>query len=222
MTHVVVAAWIRAGRPSPNWQGKARTVREAPTSRDGICALTGLRGLVVPILRCVSDGFTSWDRLRHLDREDVGFSIPAAWAFRERVAMQRPHGLVGDAWLQLGSRALHDALMRLGPHELICVPQSRQKHLLPWAAWGSVRVDDETLRWGSEEVELLGAYGWLRYRGFNERAMHEPFPRFQLLARLDRGQQVEVLRVWEMLAPWRAHRAYLDVAALATRWMKET
>jgi hypothetical protein len=217
--HPVIAAWAAAGRPEPNWQGKARSARTAPTTTDGICALTSTRGAVVPITACVSDSFTAWDRLRHLDCPHVGFSRPAAWAFRERIAMQRPHGLVDGAWsIFADGPDLLAALTRFDPHrDLLLVPQSRQKHLLPWVTWGTVRVDDETLAWGEHERHLLGVYARLRDLGFGPIAITEPTPRFQLLRNLDGPTRADVLAMWPTLDRWRAHTAYLDVAAIATR-----
>lgn len=45
------AAWVAAGRPEPDWQGKARTPKPTPTTRPGICALTGQPGNVWPLTK---------------------------------------------------------------------------------------------------------------------------------------------------------------------------
>jgi hypothetical protein len=215
--HPVVIAWTAAGRPEPNWQGKARAARDAPEPHDGICALLGIRAPVVPLNACVSDLFTSWDRLRHLDQADVGLSIPAAWAFRERVAMQRPHGLIAGAWRELDIQGLRDALRALHHDELVSVPASRQKHLLPWVSMGMVRTDDETLPWTTSDADRLDIYEWLRSCGFSSVALTEPAPRVQVLRRLDLDATRRVLSVWPALDPWRAHPAYMHVASTATR-----
>lgn len=60
--------WAAAGRPEPNWTGKARTAKPAPPLRDGVCVLTGAVGQVVDLRHVLSDGYTTWDRLpwRHM------------------------------------------------------------------------------------------------------------------------------------------------------------
>lgn len=217
-----VAAWEAARRPTPNWTGKAKTARATPSTRPGVCALTGRVGDVVDARHVVSDVFMGWDRFRFRDRDPagIGFSIPAAWAFRERVAMQQPHALIDGRWLLVTAPGLYDALERLDERGFVIVPQSRQKHLLPWAEMGTVRVDDETLSWAPAEVARLAVYARLRAVGFGEAALGERSPRWVVLSRCaDPGA---VLAEWPLLDPWRAHPAYLDVAARATRTPEET
>lgn len=216
--------WERAGRPEPNWTGKAKTLRAAPPTRDGICALTGVVGLVVDIRHVLSDLFTEWDRLPHRNHPLAGISIPAAWAFRLRVAMQWPHVCIGDGPLtQVDPEGLRDALVALPTHPqgIVCVPQSMQKHLLPFATPGTVRTDAETLTWTVADVERLRAVETLRGLGFGEAALAEPAPRWPTMSRLDPQARSTVLGLWRDLAPWRTHGAYLDVACRATRKPKE-
>ena len=220
----VIACWEAAGRPEPNWQGRSKTATAAPPVRDGVCALTGQVGPVVEMSAILSDLFTTWDRLPHRLRPDAGLSFAAAWAFKERPLQQLPHGIVDGQFVQLDPPQLFNALAALpaAPRSLLCVPQSRQKHLVPFSELGAVRVDDETLSWSDADALRLGFVRRLRAFGFGEAALTEPAPRWVVMTRLAIGDQAEVLAGWRALDGWRRHPAYLDVACRATRTPKET
>lgn len=219
----VTALWEAAGRPPPNWQGKARSVRTVPEPRWGVCALTGQRGAVWDARHVISDQFTAYDRFRHRDTDPAGlaFGEPAAWAFRHRLAMQRPHVWHRDEMVEANPARLRDALADLvdTPNRVVvCVPQSRQKHLLPYAEPGLVRVDDVSLTWTVDDVKRLGVYGTLRAAGFGETALAGRVPLWPALLKLPADHRAGVLDVWQMLDPWRDHHpGYLHVAAVATR-----
>lgn len=83
-----------AGRPTPDWTGKARTARPAPPTRPGVCALTGERTEVVDLQHGVSATFTTWDRFPYRTAAPAGLSIPACWALRLRIGMQQPHAVL--------------------------------------------------------------------------------------------------------------------------------
>lgn len=221
---VVTAMWVAAGRPEPNWQGKARTTRPTPIPRQGICALLGTMGPVFDARDVVSALFTQWDRFRFRDPAGLAFSPPAAWALRHRVAMQRPHGLIHGEFSLLTPADLHQALRILpdDPYSAVSVPVSGQKHLLPWARWGRVIIDNHCLSWDAGDVAALGTYTVLRQMGYGEAALTEPAPRWAILTRQARVDQRWALLRWSDLARWRSTHGYLDVAARATRTAKET
>lgn len=218
------AAWVAAGRPEPDWQGKARTPKPTPTTRPGICALTGQPGNVWPLTK-VTSTLTTLDRFPHrnIDPQGIALGPAAAWALRLRAQMQIPHALTGPTFGPVDPPELFAALTTLPDQPLnwIGVPQSRQKHLLAWAQPGTVRVDDENLRWTRTDVDLLRLYQWLRDNGFGETALAEPIPRAVLLTKLSAADKRTVIERWAELTPWRDHQAYLDVAARATRQPKE-
>lgn len=210
----------RAGRPDPDWTGKATTPRPAPATRAGVCALTGAHGDVVDLQHGVSGTFTTWDRLPYRREAGAGLSIPACWALRLRVGMQQPHAIVDSVFRLVDPPDLYRALTVLpdDPEGFVSVPQSRQKHLIPYALPGTIRVDDHALAWTEEDTVRLAAYAWLRKDGHGETALTEPVPRAHLIAgSADPG---EAWRQWGLLAPWRATPDYLDVAARATRTPK--
>lgn len=215
----VVKLWCAAGSPVPNWTGKAKTARAAPDPRPGVCCLTGDAGPVYPARFVISETFTALDRLpyRDVDPDGLAFGPAAAWAIRCRPLMQLPHAIVAGRLMQCTPSGLYSALHNMAPSGVVLVPQSRQKHLAPWCEAGTVRVDDESLMWGPDERDRLGTYRTLRALGSGEAALAEPSPRYPTLAKLDRTDRRWCLEWWPHLDPWRAHPAYLDVAARATR-----
>lgn len=214
------AAWFAAGCPEPNWAGRSKNATPRPPTREGVCALTGLNGDVVDARHVLSDMFTAWDRFpfQHVDPDGVAFSFAAAWAFRHRPFQQQPSAFIDGVFReQLKPSELRAALDNLGQYDAVCVPISRQKHVLPFAARGCVRVDDETITWTDRDRTLLATYAWFRSLGFGEAALTEPAPRWTILKRLDTPTAAAVLAAWDELDRWREHPVRLDVAARATR-----
>lgn len=216
-------AWTAAGQPQPNWAGRSRTPKPPPPQRHGICALTGITGQVVPIRHVLSDLFTTWDRLPflHTDPQGPALSLAAAWAFRHRPFQQHPSAhlpqLEPAFQTDLTPNQLHTALTHLNGHGFVCVPISRQKHVLPFATRGHVRVDDEHFPWTDNDRHLLQLVTKLRALGFGETALTEPAPRWPTLRKLDPDTTRFVLNTWRELDPWRTHPARLAVACRATR-----
>src|SRR5690606_16602595 len=133
---------------------------------------------------------TTVDRFRHRDLDPDGLALgeAAAWAVRHRTAMQQPHATdTAGQLVEVDPETLRVALGRLAvdPTTWVLVPQSRQKHLLPWAEPGSVRIDDRSLPWGRRDMDRLGTLAALRQLGFGEAALAEPAPRWPILTRLD-------------------------------------
>lgn len=220
--HPLVALWEMTGHPGPNWQGKAVKAVAAPSPRRGICALTGEHGPVWP-LNSVTTTLTTLDRLPHRNVDPAGCALgeAAAWALRLRVAMQQPHVAATDGPLRQATPAdLYAALEGMHPGAWVLVPQSRQKHLLPWATPGMIRVDDGDLIWGDRDRAALAAYARLRAAGFGERALAEAAPSWVVMRGV--ADRAAILADWPLLDRWRAHPAYLDVAARATRTTRET
>lgn len=216
--------WRVAGCPEPNWQGKSRKPVAPPAARRGACALTGQAGWVWPVAK-VSTTLTTLDRFPHRDTDPAGLALgpAAAWAIRHRDAMLWPHAVTGDGFVRVGPDGLYAALVALAadPSALVSVPVSRQKHVVPWAQWGCVGVDDGWLPWRPADVGRLAIYGRLRAMGFGESAQAEEVPRYPVLRKLGPAERGWVLAHWGDLAPWRDAPPYLDVAARATRQPKE-
>ena len=220
MTHPTITTWQAARSPDPDWTGKARTPRPAPPTYAGTCVLTGTHGPVVDTRHILSGMFTQWDRLPYRHAPDAGMSIPAAWAFRLRAAMQRPHATIDGTFREVDPPALFTALHDLDHESIITVPQSRQKHLLPYAETGTVRVDDRSIAWTTYDKHRLGHLAALRALGFGETALTEPAPRWAVLAKHPTDLRLSIIDQWGLLDPWRDDPTYLHVACMATRTPK--
>lgn len=221
----VAALWEGAGSPAPNWQGKARSVRDTPPTRRGVCALTGDPGAVVDARHVLSGLFTRQDQFRHRDADPAGlaFGPAACWALRHRAGMQQPHSLVDGRLSPVTPEGLFRALLDLPDHPTwwVGVPQSKQMHITPWARLGTVRVDNEDITWTSNETTLLRRYAAIRALGFGETAITETVPRWPILVKLNSADRARVTNGWAQLDPWREHQSLLDIAARATRTVKE-
>src|SRR5690606_29140196 len=180
--------WRAAGRPDPNWQGKARTPKTPPAPRPGVCALTGIPGDVWPLTK-ITTTLTTLDRFPHRDQDPAGIALgpAAAWAVRHRDAMLRPHGIDPTGRHRpLEGPDLYDALVRAAtdPTVMASVPVGQfPAQILPWAQWGHIGTDTGWWPWGAADIDRLGTYQALRRLGFGETAITEPEPRFALLQR---------------------------------------
>ncbi len=224
--HPVTAAWHAAGRPAPDFTPRKRggtpSTKRPPEPFDGTCALTGERGPIWPATPwVVSDNFGDWDRCPFRHRPPLGFCSAAALAFRTPSLQYRPHVLDGG-FREVDAAELRGALSRpLPPDQVVTIPVSQHKHLLHFAPWGQVTTDGRSLAWGEAECHRLDVLAELRSLGFGEAVLALPAPPWPLLRRLDADEMRRPLSTWGDLDPWRADRAYLTVALLATRKPKE-
>jgi hypothetical protein len=53
--------------------------------------------------------------------------------------------------------------------QIVCIPLSGHKHVVPFAQWGRVNTDNQPLRWTGDDADLLRVMHWLRRLGFGER-----------------------------------------------------
>lgn len=183
---------------------------------EGSCARCGTSGAHARVKAVVSDKFTGWDA--YTDAEDPLWCVACTWGHTDSALRTRPWVVGGGRAVALDSEALAEELTRPVPENVaVIVPVARQKHLLGFAEWGRVTTDDRVLQWKSEEVHCFDRLVSLRSSGFPEKALFEPVPRFERLARLGPGHMVSVVKAWERLSGWRRDPAYLHVALVAAR-----
>lgn len=207
MLTVAAALWDGAGRPEIPGQGRGAHTPPAPT-RTVTCILCGATAIGCAIRDVTSGNFLDWDRCPHTGD---GFCRPCAWTLRHKPLRLTPHVVTATA-THHDLTVLHDPL---GHGVAVIVPVSRQKHVAPWARWGTVTTDNDQVTWTIEHAELLAVYAELRSLGFGETALTETEPRWQILSKLDRRH--DVIDLWHRLDPWRRRPACMDIAARATR-----
>jgi len=119
----------------------------------------------------------------------------------------------------LDTPALCDLLLRVPLREALVVPLSGRKHLLPYAQWGTVRIDDINLTWSSGDITRLQIVASLRSRGLAATALSEPAPSWGWIRTQPDELRAAALREWDALAPWRG-TPHLQLAIKATTHLK--
>jgi hypothetical protein len=160
-------------------------------NRIGVCCRCGVSSPgIVAVRAVVSAKFNGWDQLHHGD----GLCPACAWSFRPE------------------ARAL---TLAISTHNAI----SGRKHTLPYAQWGTVRVDDVNLFWREADVERLRIAASLRARGLPGPALHEHAPPSSWLRNQPLETWLATQREWDALEPWR-NTAYLPLVVKATAYLK--
>jgi hypothetical protein len=171
----------------------------------------------------VSDNYADWERLAgHRGPGPLVWCPPCAWGHRHAPLRTRPHLIGPDTCRTLDPAGLFVALAApLAAHQVVIVPQSRHKHLAPFARWGTVATDDLALAWTDQDSWCLAVTGWLRGLGFGEAALRRPTPPVDP-ACWPPAQLGRVLSRWEELGPWRQRTPWLEVGLRATRHLSPT
>lgn len=203
MLDPVHVAWRHLGCP-----------RVAGEAAEGVCARCGTTAKVRPVRTVVSAQFTGFDQLSSLGD---GFCQPCCWAFdakNRRLIL----AITPSATQLLDAPGLYDRLLAPVRSALV-VPLGGRKHVLPYAQWGSLRVDDINLQWTTEDSRRLGILAGLRGRGVPVTSLVDVTPPWKWLKTQPQELLISTQREWEALKPWRGS-AYLSVAVKATQHLK--
>lgn len=200
--------WHASGEPVPT---------KAPRDRAGTCSRCGaFDDHASRVKAVVSDKFTGWDAYtRH---PDPLWCTACAWGHSEGSLRTQSWRIGGGRTIRATRTTLATELAQpVPPLVSLVIPVSRHKHLLPAARWGVITTDERHLIWEHDEAHLFKTVVWLRGLGFNEAALREPTPRFEVLTRSNGALMGLVLQRWADLTPWRQDPAYMDVAFLGSR-----
>lgn len=218
------------------WEAFGSPVTDGLADSPGDCARCGTttdrRARVKTV---VSDKFTGWDDYTG-DRNAPGTATDSdgwdprwcgacTWAHTDQDLRVRPWIVTVErcATTPATPADLRRTLMLPLPNQTaVLLPFSRQKHLLPHAAWGHIRTDDRTLPWGPREAARFSHLLRLRSLGFSETALAEEAPRFEVLRRHPAVVMRQIFALWTGLTVWREDPVYLRAACLASRTVKET
>jgi hypothetical protein len=205
---VLHTAWQAAGQPHPG----------VSLDTAGTCVRCLHPAVGARLGTVVSAKYGDWDRLP--GRAAPGVVIwcpPCAWGHRHLPLRTHPHLIEPGGCRQLTTGELRAALAGALPtRAAILVPQSRHKHLAPFATWGTVTTDDAALRWTSHDAALLDVAAELRAAGVPASALAHADPPVDVLARLDPAARAAALLRWPELDPWRRRPPWLQVAIRAT------
>jgi hypothetical protein len=169
----VTAMWETAGCPPPDFvprkRGETPKAAKLPERFDGVCAVTGASGPVWAAAGVVSDNFGDWDRCPYRHCLPTGFSDPVAWAFRNPAFVWQAHVLDPTGLRQVGPPDLYATLSGpIGADRAVILPISGKKHVAPFAVWGAVNTDNDTVTWRGSDVVRLATVARLRALGFGE------------------------------------------------------
>ena len=186
----------------------------AAPAAETVCCRCGQRRPVTPLSRVVSAKFTGFDRLTIGD----GLCVPCAWSFSSPVR-RLTLAITETAAVVLDSAALYDCLLHPAQRAAVVVPISGRKHVLPYAQWGTIRVDDINLQWRPTDVHRLQITADLRRRGAPAPALAEHSPPHRWLRTQPTDTWEATHRQWRELEPWRP-TPHVDLAIKATHHLK--
>ena len=188
----------------------------AAVSSVGLCCRCGQTVPVQLIGSVVSAKFTGFDLLGAGD----GLCQGCAWAF-STPARRLVLSITATAATLLDTPSLFDSLLRPSGSSAIVVPLSGRKHVLPYAQWGTVRVDDINLTWQPSDVHRLRIVADLRLLGAPATSLPAAAPPARWLTSRHPSAWEAIDRQWRQLDPWRP-TPHLDLAIKATHHLKGT
>ena len=187
-----------------------------PTA-EGRCCRCGQMGLVAPTRSVISAKFTGFDQMGAGD----GLCLSCAWSF-SAPARRLILAISTSTAILLDTPGLFARLLRPATgSDCLVVPISGRKHVLPYARWGTVRVDDINLTWRASDVHRLHVLAELRARGAPSTSLSDPAPPSAWLTKQPRETWEATYRQWRELEPWRPS-PQLDLAIKSTNHLKGT
>lgn len=133
----------------------------------GECSHCGIVDNVVPVKRVVSARFTNWDQYSNHDKP--AWCNPCVWSFTEKnnrdEAMLLNNNILYSGYqLQSMKNLLKSPI---DEKSFVSVALRKNRHVLPYAKWGRVSIEDIDFQWRNREIELLEAVEELCGLGFS-------------------------------------------------------
>lgn len=167
----------------------------------GICCLCGDTAELRQARAVVSARFTDYD----LWGRGGGLCPTCTWAYRHGSRQQPTLITITTAAMTTTSEIA--SLLQTGAltQAAVALPISGRKHVLPYAAWRTVRIDGLNLVWTDADAAVLRVFAELRSQ-FSCRELAEPAPPWSTLNRYQRSDWDHVLTSWRFLDGWRHPR----------------
>lgn len=186
-------AWQKSGSPDVLTKYQKYIV-------DGQCSLCGAKGSSIPVKRVVSFKFTNWD---DYSSETLPLWCEACtWGFFEKdnraeACFITPHKVYRGYQVQSMKKMF---LKALSENECISVALRKNKHVLPYASWGTVRIEDMNFTWGNREVSWLENMIRLLGLGFALGDIKkDSSPTFGTVLKLSADETTEAYKLWESI-----------------------
>lgn len=170
----------------------------------GQCSHCGQNGNTVLAKRIVSKLFTNWDAYSNIDKPLL--CNPCIWAFSEKDNRSEAIAFI-DNTLYTGYQlqSMKDLLKQpLSGDSFVSVALRKNKHVLPYAQWGYVRIEDLNFKWSDRETNWLNIVERLNNLGFTLGDIkNDDSPSFSTIIKLDREESQEAYALWQELIPLR-------------------
>lgn len=170
----------------------------------GKCSLCGTTGQVVAVKRLVSNRFTNWEDYSN-DDKPVWCNI-CAWAFTEKnnrseALLISPEKVYSGYQVQSLREMFYKPLNR---HTALAVALKKNKHVLPYAQWGTVRIEDMNILWTAKEAGWAQSIGILVSLGFALGDIKkDESPSFATVLKLSSQEASKAYEIWKQIAPVR-------------------
>lgn len=166
----------------------------------GQCSHCGNEEQVVAIKRVASTRFPNWDSYSNIDKPV--WCNKCMWAFseannRSEALYITPEKLVSSYQPQSMVEFLNDPF-----DEFTCFSVSlrKSKHVLPYAKWGSVNIEDCSFLWTNREIKWLQEFIELKAMGFTVGDIKKyDSPVFSVITMLKSEEAKRAYEIWESI-----------------------
>lgn len=191
-------AWQYLGMPEPIKDYASKYIVE------GQCSHCGQIGNTVLAKRIVSKVFTNWDVYSNTDKPLL--CNPCIWSFSEKDNRSEAIVFISDTlYTGYQLQSMKDLLKSpLSEDSFVSAAIRKNKHVLPYAQWGHVRIEDLNFKWSDRETHWLEIVERLNNLGFTLGDIkNDDSPSFSAIVQLNKEEAQEAYALWEELVPLR-------------------
>lgn len=186
-------AWINSGSPDV-FQKYAKYVTI------GECSLCNNQGDVLQVKRIVSSRFANWEDYSNITKPV--WCMSCAWSFNEgnnrsEAKLITPTAVYSCYQVQSLKPLLAEPL---NANRSLSVALKKNKHVLAYATWNRIKVEDVSLPWSLKEIALEGHISKLLQMGFLLQSIRtEDSPPSIQIMKLSRDEAKTAYLLWDMI-----------------------
>lgn len=191
-------AWQYSGMPEPINDYASKYIIT------GQCSHCGQNGKAVMAKRIVSKLFTNWDAYSNIDKPLL--CNPCIWAFSEKDNRSEAILFIEDTlYTGYQIQSMKDLMKQpLSGDSFMSAGLRKNKHVLPYAKWGHVRIEDLNFKWSVRETHWLSIVERLNSLGFALGDIkNDDSPSFSTIVKLNKDEAKEAYALWKELIPLR-------------------
>lgn len=197
MASPAFSAWKLSGMPEPieeyskykEWQRCSHCGQDAETVR---------------IKRIASNRFTNWDSYSNDDKPV--WCNSCIWSFTEQSNRTEAIYVSGNILYQCYQvQSFKPLLMQpMDEQSFLSAALKKNKHVLPYAQWGKIQIEDISLQWRQKEINWLMNIERLVDLGFLIGDIkNDVSPSFKIVSKLSSSEITEAYQLWESISPLR-------------------